>query len=148
MENIGRFESITWQSKYGRLLYEIIQSFSKRFNLSLRQRSSKIYVTLPRWQLVQAMQEKYCSIFVPPYCPRYSSRTQGFYCCPASRCMMFFIQEKHYKSDYPIPTVSRSDPAYNPVFTIDLMWRGPSWAAPNYFILEGLRQNNYTELYK
>jgi len=45
------------------------------------------------------------------------------------------IQEKHYKSDYPIPTVSRSDPAYNPIFTIDLMWRGPSWAAPNYFIL-------------
>ena len=52
---------------------------------------------------------------------------------------LLFIQEKHYKSDYPIPTVSRSDPAYNPVFTIDLMWRGPSWAAPNYFILEGLR---------
>lgn len=47
----------------------------------------------------------------------------------------YSIQEKHYKSDYPIPTVSRSDPAYNPIFTIDLMWRGPSWAAPNYFIL-------------
>jgi len=56
--------------------------------------------------------------------------------------------EKHYKSDYPIPTVSRSDPAYNPIFTIDLMWRGPSWAAPNYFILEGLRNGNYTDLYK
>lgn len=28
------------------------------------------------------------------------------------------------------------------------MWRGPSWAAPNYFILEGLRNGNYTELYK
>jgi len=28
------------------------------------------------------------------------------------------------------------------------MWRGPSWAAPNYFILEGLRQNNQTQLYK
>ena len=57
-------------------------------------------------------------------------------------------QEKHYKSDYPIPSVSRSDPAYNPVFTIDLMWRGPSWAAPNYFILEGLRNSNQTELFK
>ena len=28
------------------------------------------------------------------------------------------------------------------------MWRGPSWAAPNYFILEGLRALNKTELYK
>ena len=58
------------------------------------------------------------------------------------------IQEKHYKSDYPIPTVSRSDPAYNAIFTIDLMWRGPSWAAPNYFILEGLRNENQTALFK
>ena len=28
------------------------------------------------------------------------------------------------------------------------MWRGPGWAAPNYFILEGLRNNNYTALYQ
>lgn len=47
---------------------------------------------------------------------------------------------KKYKSEYPIPTVSQSDPAFNPIFTIDLMWRGPTWAAPNYFILEGLRR--------
>ena len=49
---------------------------------------------------------------------------------------------KKYHSDFPIPTVSQSDPAFNPIFTIDLMWRGPSWAAPNYFILEGLRKLN------
>ena len=51
---------------------------------------------------------------------------------------------KRYKSDFPIPTVSQSDPTFNPIFTIDLMWRGPSWAAPNYFILEGLRRLNET----
>jgi len=28
------------------------------------------------------------------------------------------------------------------------MWRGPAWAAPNYFILEGLRNHNETELYR
>lgn len=28
------------------------------------------------------------------------------------------------------------------------MWRGPSWAAPNYFILEGLRRLGETALYK
>lgn len=53
-----------------------------------------------------------------------------------------------YKSPFPIPTVSQNDPAFNPIFTIDLMWRGPSWAAPNYFILEGLRKLNETQLYK
>lgn len=58
------------------------------------------------------------------------------------------MKEKRYKSQFPIPTVSQSDPTFNPVFTIDLMWRGPSWAAPNYFILEGLRRINETELYK
>lgn len=46
-----------------------------------------------------------------------------------------------------MPTVSQDDPAFNPIFTIDLMWRGPSWAAPNYFILEGLRRINESELY-
>lgn len=55
---------------------------------------------------------------------------------------------KKYNSNYSIPTVSQSDPAFNPIFTIDLMWRGPSWAAPNYFILEGLRRLNETALYK
>ena len=28
------------------------------------------------------------------------------------------------------------------------MWRGPSWAAPNYFILEALRNRGENDLYK
>jgi hypothetical protein len=27
------------------------------------------------------------------------------------------------------------------------MWRGPSWGAPNFFILEGLKNNNEKQLY-
>ncbi len=41
-------------------------------------------------------------------------------------------------TNYPIPTVSKSEPSYNPVFTIDLMWRGPTWAATNWLVQEGL----------
>ncbi len=37
---------------------------------------------------------------------------------------------------YMIPTVSRSDPHYDP----DTMWRGPVWANINYFFIEALEQ--------
>ena len=37
---------------------------------------------------------------------------------------------------YPIPTVARNDPHYDP----DSMWRGPVWANINYFFVEALHQ--------
>jgi putative isomerase len=43
---------------------------------------------------------------------------------------------------YAIPTVSRSDPHYQP----DRMWRGPVWANINYFFIEALRQVGENEL--
>mgnify|MGYP001600702758 FL=1 len=39
---------------------------------------------------------------------------------------------------FPVPSVSRRELSFNPVFTIDLMWRGPSWAFPNWFVMDGL----------
>lgn len=48
------------------------------------------------------------------------------------------LNESKFWRKYPLPSVSASDPAYNPIFTIDLMWRGPTWAANNYFVSEGL----------
>lgn len=38
--------------------------------------------------------------------------------------------------DHVLPTVARSDPAYDP----DTMWRGPVWVNINYFFIEALRQ--------
>jgi putative isomerase len=38
--------------------------------------------------------------------------------------------------EFVIPTVSRSDPNYNP----EMMWRGPVWANINYFFIEALHQ--------
>jgi putative isomerase len=43
---------------------------------------------------------------------------------------------------YAIPTVSRSDPHYQP----DRMWRGPVWANINYFFIEALRQVGENDL--
>lgn len=43
-------------------------------------------------------------------------------------------------TEYPIPSVARDQPTFTPTFTeaADLMWRGPSWGFPNWFVLEGL----------
>ncbi len=43
---------------------------------------------------------------------------------------------------YPIPTVARSDPRYNP----DQMWRGPTWVNINYLFCEGLERVGHAEL--
>lgn len=43
---------------------------------------------------------------------------------------------------YPLPTVARNDPSYNP----DKMWRGPVWANINYFFVEALQIAGEEEL--
>jgi len=47
---------------------------------------------------------------------------------------------------YPLPSVSASDPTFNPIFTTDLMWRGPTWAFPNWFAIEGLVKHQRADL--
>jgi len=37
-----------------------------------------------------------------------------------------------------VPTVSMSDPQFEPTFPVDLMWRGPVWGFTNWFVMEGL----------
>lgn len=44
---------------------------------------------------------------------------------------------------YPVPSTSADAPQFEPVFTVDLMWRGPTWAFPNWFILEGLTYHGF-----
>eukprot|EP01062_Namystynia_karyoxenos_P066248 TRINITY_DN60210_c0_g1_i1.p2 TRINITY_DN60210_c0_g1~~TRINITY_DN60210_c0_g1_i1.p2 ORF type:complete len:484 (+),score=144.07 TRINITY_DN60210_c0_g1_i1:70-1452(+) len=45
---------------------------------------------------------------------------------------------------YPVPSVSRDSPTFTPGFSekADLMWRGPTWAFPNWFVLEGLLRHS------
>lgn len=42
----------------------------------------------------------------------------------------------HFWTEYPIPTVAISDPAFDP----NQMWRGPVWININYFFVEALKQ--------
>jgi len=49
---------------------------------------------------------------------------------------------------YPLPSVSAADPTFNPVLTEDLMWRGPTWAFPNWFAMEGLVKHQRSDLAK
>ena len=49
---------------------------------------------------------------------------------------------EEFWGEFPIPTVAKNDPHYNP----DLMWRGPTWANINYFMIEALHQIGEYEL--
>jgi glycogen debranching enzyme len=43
---------------------------------------------------------------------------------------------------YPIPSTSASAAQFTPVFTTDLMWRGPTWPIQNWLVMEGLHKHN------
>lgn len=56
--------------------------------------------------------------------------------------------EKHllnrdtFYTDFPVPSVSMREPS----FTKDDLWRGPTWAATNWFIFKGLKRYGYDDL--
>lgn len=52
------------------------------------------------------------------------------------RIIAHLTNPNEFWSEYPIPTVARNDPHYDP----ETMWRGPVWANVNYFFIEALRQ--------
>jgi glycogen debranching enzyme len=58
------------------------------------------------------------------------------------RLIEHLTNPEEFWGDCIIPTVSRSDPHYDP----QRMWRGPVWANINYFFVEALRQIGRTEL--
>jgi len=47
--------------------------------------------------------------------------------------------------NYPVPSVSADQPQFTPAFTVDLMWRGPTWPILNWFIMEGLQYHGYND---
>ncbi|MBI2919190.1 MAG: hypothetical protein HYY01_14540 [Chloroflexi bacterium] len=46
---------------------------------------------------------------------------------------------------YPVPSVARSDPSFDPART-RFLWRGPTWLNTNWFLMRGLRLHGYAEL--
>jgi glycogen debranching enzyme len=50
------------------------------------------------------------------------------------RLVALLTDEGKFWTRYPVPTVARDDPHYNPA----QMWRGPTWVNINYLLIEGL----------
>jgi hypothetical protein len=59
-----------------------------------------------------------------------------------ARLVAHLTDERQFWTRYPVPTVARDDPKYNPL----QMWRGPVWVNVNYLLIEGLRRSGYPEL--
>jgi glycogen debranching enzyme len=49
-----------------------------------------------------------------------------------------------FRLKYPLPTVEKSEPEFNPNPS-RLLWRGPMWPATNWLILEGLLQHGFQD---
>lgn len=52
------------------------------------------------------------------------------------RLLAHFTDPAQFWTNYPVPTVSMSDPKYDPL----TMWRGPSWVNINYLLMQGLQR--------
>ncbi|MEW6232743.1 MAG: trehalase family glycosidase [Chloroflexota bacterium] len=60
----------------------------------------------------------------------------------ARRLVEHLTDHQEFWTDYPIPTVAKCDPKYNP----NQMWRGPTWVNINYIFIEALAMNGYLHL--
>lgn len=54
------------------------------------------------------------------------------------------INPEKFGLPYPIPSCSKSDPAFNPLES-SLMWRGPSWGNTTWIVMEGMLKHGYIE---
>lgn len=59
----------------------------------------------------------------------------------AQRLLAHLTAEREFWAPYPVPTVARDDPRYDPV----QMWRGPTWVNVNYLLIEGLERAGFPE---
>ncbi|MBI5649112.1 MAG: hypothetical protein HZC40_01475 [Chloroflexi bacterium] len=58
------------------------------------------------------------------------------------RLVAHLTNPDEFWAEYPIPTVARNDPKYDP----NKMWRGPTWVNINYLFIEGLARSGYPDL--
>lgn len=55
-----------------------------------------------------------------------------------TRILSLLASPSEFGAAFPIPSVSRAEPSYNPIQDTDLLWRGPGWGFTNWFLMEGL----------
>ncbi len=55
------------------------------------------------------------------------------------------VNEGEFWLPYPIPSVARSSPKFNPKGSTMVLWRGPTWVCTNWYIVKGLQHQGYTE---
>ncbi|TMB57809.1 MAG: hypothetical protein E6J47_01625, partial [Chloroflexi bacterium] len=54
---------------------------------------------------------------------------------------------REFATRYPVPSVSRLNPAYNPVpGGGSLLWRGPTWINANWYLSRGLRRHGHEQM--
>lgn len=58
----------------------------------------------------------------------------------------YLTDANEFWTNYPIPSVSKAEPEYNPIQNTDLLWRGPTWGFTNWFVMEGLRKHGQTAI--
>ncbi len=59
----------------------------------------------------------------------------------ADKLVAHLQDPNEFAAPFPIPTVARNDPKYNP----ERMWRGPAWMNINYLFIEGLVRAGYPD---
>ena len=59
-----------------------------------------------------------------------------------NRLLNHLLDKDHFWTNYPIPTVAKTESQYNP----NQMWRGPTWVNVNYLFIEGLVNSGHPEL--
>lgn len=60
----------------------------------------------------------------------------------ARRLVGHLTDPSEFWTTYPVPTVSLSDPNFNPL----QMWRGPTWINVNYLLVEGLKRSGFPDV--
>ena len=55
------------------------------------------------------------------------------------------LNEKEFWLPYPVPSVAKSSPYFTPKGGT-LLWRGPTWFSPNWYIVKGLQSNGYEDI--
>jgi glycogen debranching enzyme len=58
------------------------------------------------------------------------------------RLVGHLINPEEFWTAFPVPTVARNDPKYDP----RVMWRGPAWINVNYLLIQGLERCGYSAI--